>query len=311
MAKPEFVPVATSTLSRSDYTKRKEVFLDIYDEQLQFMTPNGNYLPHVEYTLLLGNGDLARGVTDEEGKTKRISTGSKAQSIVKAELTACQQSCCAAQADMDIAGSESVVIDLNSVATTPTAVGTSVKVVTTPDGESRGLTAGEIAISKLVYADSIDYSTVKVHKGGYWLLFGFQPEDTAVTPNGEIYFKGNNFEEDFSAVADVGTQGWFIHEMAHVWQYQLGYPVKWVRTPRPTMTYDYTLAPDKKLCDYNMEAQGDILADYFLVAIKNAPKRTRNVNYRATPDMLAQLKNALADFLQDPKAKSNLPNTTK
>lgn len=129
--------------------------------------------------------------------------------------------------------------------------------------------------------------------------------------NGEIYFKGNNFEEDFSAVADVGTQGWFIHEMAHVWQYQLGYPVKWVRTPRPKMTYGYTLAPDKKLCDYNMEAQGDILADYFLVAIKNAPKPTRNVNYRATPDMLAQLKNALADFLQDPKAKSNLPNTTK
>lgn len=64
MAKPEFVPVATSTLSRSDYTKRKEVFLDISDEQLQFMTANGNFLPHVKYTLLLGNGDLERGVTD-------------------------------------------------------------------------------------------------------------------------------------------------------------------------------------------------------------------------------------------------------
>lgn len=310
MAKPEFVPVATSTLSRSDYTKRKEVFLDIYDEQLQFMTPNGNYLPHIEYTLLLGNGDLARGVTDEEGKTKRISTGNKAQSIVKAELTACQQSCCAAQADMDITDSESVVVDLKGVATTPNAVGTSVKVVTTPDGESRGLTAGEIAMAKLVYADSIDYSTVKVHKGGYWLLFGFQPSDTAVTPNGEIYFKGGNFREDYSAEL-VGMQGWFIHEMAHVWQYQLGYPVKWVRTPRPKMTYDYTLDPNKKLCDYNMEAQGDILADYFLAGFRNARARLRNENYQADPDVLSLLKQTLSDFLKNPKDAGNLPKTTK
>lgn len=154
MAKPKFVQVATSTLSRSDFTKRKEVFLDIYDEQLQFMTPKGNYLPHVEYTLLLGNGDLARGVTDEHGKTKRISTGNKAQSIVKAELTACQKSCCAAQADMDMTGFESVVLDLKGVVTTPRGVGSSVKVVTTPDGKSRGLTAGEIAMSKLVYGES-------------------------------------------------------------------------------------------------------------------------------------------------------------
>lgn len=310
MAKPEFVPVATSTLSRSDYTKRKEVFLDIYDEQLQFMTSNGNYLPHVEYTLLLGNGDLARGVTDEHGKTKRISTGNKAQSIVKAELTACQQTCCAAQADMNMAGSESVVVDLNAVTTTPTAVGTSVKMVTTPKGHSRGLTAGEIAMAKLVFGDAVDYSTVKVHRGGYWLLFGFQSEDTAVTPNGEMYFPGNNFKEDYSN-KDISTQGWFIHEMTHVWQYQLDYPVKWVRTPRPNMSYDYTLAPDKKLCDYNMEAQGDIIADYFLAAFRNAIYALRNNNYRKDLTVLAQLQSTLVDFLTNPKDTGNLPNTTK
>ena len=77
------------------------------------------------------------------------------------------------------------------------------------------------------------------------------------------------------------------------------------------MTYDYTLAPDKKLCDYNMEAQGDILADYFLAGFRNARARLRNKNYQADPDVLSLLKQALSDFLKNPKDAGNLPKTTK
>ncbi|UUZ53048.1 hypothetical protein LP419_29235 [Massilia sp. H-1] len=54
-----------------------------------------------------------------------------------------------------------------------------------------------------------------------------------------------------------------MHEMVHVWQYQLGYPVRLRGAVRVGLSYDYELAPDKHLSDFNMEAQGDLLADYF------------------------------------------------
>ena len=111
------------------------------------------------------------------------------------------------------------------------------------------------------------YGAVKVHRGGYWLFFGFQDEDTAVTPNGEMYFPGKDFKEDYS-LESVGDQGWFIHEMTHVWQCQLGYWVKSIGGPCPNMSYAYTLDAGKKLCDSNMEAQGDICGDYYLAVIR-------------------------------------------
>ena len=55
-----------------------------------------------------------------------------------------------------------------------------------------------------------------------------------------------------------------MHEMVHVWQCQLGYPVKLRGAIRLGLSYEYVLATDKRLSDYNMGAQGDVLADYFV-----------------------------------------------
>jgi hypothetical protein len=89
---------------------------------------------------------------------------------------------------------------------------------------SRPLTAGEIALSKTMFKDAINYAKVKVNQGSYF-PFGLQDKNTAVTPNGELYFVGDRFSQDFS-VDDKYEQHWFIHEMVHVWQYQLGMNVK-------------------------------------------------------------------------------------
>ena len=52
-----------------------------------------------------------------------------------------------------------------------------------------------------------------------------QPDDVAMTPNGEIYFNPKHFKEDF-ALGAFSDALWFMHEMVHVWQHQLGYPVR-------------------------------------------------------------------------------------
>lgn len=83
-----------------------------------------------------------------------------------------------------------------------------------PKEKSRKLSTGEITLSHYIYKDSINHSRVTVHNGSYF-PFGLQNEDTAVTPNGEIYFMPKNFKEDFS-IANANDQHWFIHEMVHV-----------------------------------------------------------------------------------------------
>ncbi|CDY79737.1 probable vgr related protein [Caballeronia glathei] len=171
----------------------------------------------------------------------------------------------------------------------------------------RPLTSGEIAMARLVFADAIDYSRVAVHDRGYF-PFGLQHRQTAVTPNGSMYFPKDCFEEDFSA-RGIGSQMWFMHELTHVWQFQLGYWVKMRGAIRVGLAYGYTLAPGRRLADYNMEAQGNIIADYFALRFRGSEGRRHlyEHRYRARPDALALYEAVLADFLDDPANRSHLP----
>ncbi|MGE8271290.1 MAG: hypothetical protein ACN6PT_20285 [Stenotrophomonas geniculata] len=77
------------------------------------------------------------------------------------------------------------------------------------------------------------------------------------------------------------------------------------------MSYDYLLDETRLFHDYNMEAQGDMLADYFLVTFRGSQSRMNNVRYRTTPDIAAQLEWTLASFLANRSSKDNLPRTTR
>ncbi len=46
-----------------------------------------------------------------------------------------------------------------------------------------------------------------------------------MTPEGEIYFPDEVYKDDFSK-SNASDRHFFIHEMVHVWQHQLKYPVK-------------------------------------------------------------------------------------
>ena len=169
-------------------------------------------------------------------------------------------------------------------------------------GQRRRLTAGEIAMAALVFGAAIDYGRVLVYKRRY-LPFGLQPRNCAMTPNGAMYFHPSRCLDDFSA-GSVHARHWFMHEIGHVWQHQLGYPVRLRGAVRLGLSYRYVLAAGKTLADFNMEAQGDLLADYFVLKLLDAPEAMR---WRHNAGELALFEEVLGDFIADPSNRAHLP----
>jgi len=127
----------------------------------------------------------------------------------------------------------------------------------------RPLTTGEIRLAENIFGSSIEWGKVWVHCESY-LPFGLQGKYVGMTPNGEMYFRKETYLKDFS-ISSNSNQHFFIHEMVHVWQQQHG---MWVKTRGLfswASSYKYTLDENKKLNDYGMEQQAQIIADYFLL----------------------------------------------
>ena len=169
-------------------------------------------------------------------------------------------------------------------------------------GQHRPLAAGEIAMASLLFGGAIDYSRVRIYRRRY-LPFGLQPRNCAMTPNGAMYFHKSCCLTDFSA-GSVHARHWFMHEMVHVWQHQLGYPVRLRGAVRLGLSYRYRLEAGKTLADFNMEAQGDVLADYFVLKFLHAPEAMRQRQYAHA---LAMFEAVLASFLADPSQRRSLP----
>jgi len=134
------------------------------------------------------------------------------------------------------------------------------------EGTLRLMTLGEIAMARRVFGDSIVYSRVWIHCDSYF-PFGLQSPAYAMAPNGELWFRKEGYNPDFSS-SDVLDQSKhvFIHELGHVWQHQHG---QWVRT-RGLFSWaaDYFYKLDRcKLTDYPIEQQASIIADYWLIIV--------------------------------------------
>ncbi|NKD86627.1 Rhs element Vgr protein [Haematospirillum jordaniae] len=180
--------------------------------------------------------------------------------------------------------------------------------------QKRPLTDNEIQAARSIFKGSIDYSKVRIHNRGFFRFFGLdlQTRRTAVTPNGSLYFRKEDYRADFAlgypdGDFDVSSLLWFMHEMTHVWQYQLGYPVMLRGAVRIGLDYAYNLREDASLASYNMEAQGNILSDYFYFRILGGLQISRkDKNYVASD--LPLYEKVLRSFLDDPSDKANLPS---
>jgi hypothetical protein len=155
-------------------------------------------------------------------------------------------------------------------------------------------------MASLLFRDAIDYRRVRIHARRY---MPFQARNCAMTPNGSLYFHKSYCLPDFSTGSEHARH-WFLHEMAHVWQHQLGYAVRLRGAVRIGLPYAYDLAPGKTLADFNMEAQGDVLADYFALRHLASSASMRQPRYASS---LLLYEEALAGFLADPASVANLP----
>jgi len=126
----------------------------------------------------------------------------------------------------------------------------------------RPLTTGEIELAQSIFGRSIDYSQVRLIHGKWW---PFHPRNAAMAPMGNIWFHpdGGGWSEDFSRES-LSAQGFFIHELTHVWQAQTHGRLFLPLMRHPFCRYDYRLVPGKPFAHYGIEQQAEIVRHRFL-----------------------------------------------
>ena len=131
--------------------------------------------------------------------------------------------------------------------------------------ERRGLSLGEIALGRSLFADEIDWPRVRVLQAPA-LGFG------AMVPFGRtILFSTWRARRDFAA-APLAEQAWFAHELAHVWQAARGTKLAFAKLKAlGAKAYVYAPRTNARLMDYNIEAQAEIVR-HFLLARAGAPQ---------------------------------------
>ena len=127
---------------------------------------------------------------------------------------------------------------------------------------ARPLTSGEITLARSMFGDAIDYSTVRLVKRKWW---PFQPRTVAMAPTGNIHFHphGKLWSDDFSN-EPLSLQGFFIHELTHVWQSQTRGRFYLPLMRHPFCRYRYALENGRRFERYGLEQQAEIVRHAFL-----------------------------------------------
>lgn len=128
-------------------------------------------------------------------------------------------------------------------------------------GGERDLTLGEVKLAQSVFGTAIDYDAVTIRRRKW---FPFQPRHVTMAPCGHLHFhpEGNAYCADFSSEC-LTRQGFFIHEMSHVWQTQTRGKWHLIFNRMPWARYDYTLKPGWQLTRYGIEQQAEIIKHAF------------------------------------------------
>ncbi|MBC7769749.1 MAG: vgr related protein [Phycisphaerales bacterium] len=128
-----------------------------------------------------------------------------------------------------------------------------------PTWARRPLTEGEVALGKSVFGGEIDWRAVRVLQAPPELGFG------AMVPRARtIVFSRWRAVEDF-AHAPLSEQGWFVHELMHVWQAARGVFLAGAKlNALGKGAYFYTSRPGARLKHYNIERQAEIARHLFL-----------------------------------------------
>ncbi|ULJ60316.1 type IV secretion protein Rhs [Wielerella bovis] len=162
----------------------------------------------------------------------------------------------------------------------------------------RRLTSSERKLLHPIYRDSIDYDRVWIHKGRF--IPFFQQRHTAMTPFGTIHMPPDLYHADY-AQTDASMRHLFVHEMAHVWQYQLGLrlwqdglklAIKGGYRAQACYAYTGSLKHCTHFSQFNMEQQANLIADWFV--FRHTQKNPH-------------IQNIMQDFIRNPNNTHLLP----
>lgn len=131
--------------------------------------------------------------------------------------------------------------------------------------EKRGLSAGEIALGRGIFGDELDWPRLRVVQ---LPLLGFG----AMAPlSFSVLFSQWRAACDF-AEAGLNEQGWFLHELTHVWQSASGRVVPLAKL-HAMGKRAYQVAPKRgdSFAAHNIEAQAEIVRMLFLARADAAP----------------------------------------
>ena len=124
--------------------------------------------------------------------------------------------------------------------------------------ERRSLTHGEIAVGRSVFGGAIDWPRVRILQLPPFVF-------AAMVPLGKtIVFSRWRAARDFAA-APLNEQGWFVHELAHVWQAARGTVLAAAKLKAlGKRAYAYEPRVGATLANYNIERQAEIARHVFL-----------------------------------------------
>ena len=127
---------------------------------------------------------------------------------------------------------------------------------------ARPLTEGDIAMSRTMFGDTINYTQVRLVRSKWW---PFQPRGVVMAPTGNIHFHPDdpNWSEDFAG-AGLSLQGLFVHEMTHVWQTQKHGRFYLPLMRHPFCRYAYNFEPGRRFGLYGLEQQAELVRHAFM-----------------------------------------------
>ena len=127
-------------------------------------------------------------------------------------------------------------------------------------------TPEEKALAQRVFGSLLDCERPKIIATRY---LPWQAHGILMAPNGNIYVNLSDYSSNY-ALESKFIQGIFIHELAHVMQYQRGIHVllkgallqsAYYLSFKYYNPYKYTYHPQKAFSSYNIEQQGEIARD--------------------------------------------------
>ena len=149
---------------------------------------------------------------------------------------------------------------------------------------TRPMTSAEIAEARKVFGDKIDYSKVRIDEYSLIAWIGKKKEKAesmAVTT-----FHTINFSRKIEPEPGTSDMAWLIHELVHVRQYEKMGAMYMARAVHAQNNAGYNYEgidklqenESKGLSAFNLEQQGDIIADYYRLLTGLEPKWEKSEN---------------------------------